>query len=303
MRKSTLSWVFGFLILLYVILSIGLPPDQAVINRLNLSETHARVLTASIVLPLAVIYIIAYYGAFRLTQYAAAIKSTNEGNSYKQLAKGLMVHAFSLPLTAMVISLLTTWAADNSDMIPTLGIVRNYIRLAFALVAFTLIARGAEGLIKTLENRRSTDRFLVTIFATVAVSCLFTWLIISRPISGDMSANVYFLPNWLVVTTLAIPYLFIWCRGMRAMYHLYKYRTNVKGKVYRSALGDVAKGIGAIILIAILTQLLLTISARLLNRLNVTPLLLILYALVALYAVGYILVARGANKLKRIEEV
>jgi hypothetical protein len=49
-------------------------------------------------------------------------------------------------------------------------------------------------------------------------------------------------------------------------------------------------------------QFLTTITEQL-NRLNLAPLLIVLYLLIAFYAVGYALVARGAKKLKKIEDV
>jgi hypothetical protein len=63
-----------------------------------------------------------------------------------------------------------------------------------------------------------------------------------------------------------------------------------------------AKGIGGVILISILIQFLTTASARL-NRLNLTPLLIIVYCLLLLYGIAYGFIAVGAKRLKRIEEV
>lgn len=300
--KKAYVWSFIALVALYALLALSLPPDPETLVKYNITAAQARLLSLTIVVPVVAIYFAAFYGAFRFKQYSEIIKGTTEGRPYSQLSNGLLVLAFSLPIISIFASTLAYVEVRNPSSVPAATIFMNYLRLAFPLVAFTLIARGAEGLIATIKTKKSSDHPQLSILGTVALSSVFTWLVINRPITENAREMPYHLSNWLIITTLVIPYLFIWCRGLRAMYHLNKYREKVKGKVYRQALGSLAKGIGAVIVIGILMQMLTTISVRL-SRLNLTPLLLMLYVLIMLYAVGYIWVARGANKLKRFEEV
>ncbi len=110
------------------------------------------------------------------------------------------------------------------------------------------------------------------------------------------------MPNLLIILTLAIPYLYYWYRGLVATYNLYHYQKHVKGQVYKGSLSLVAYGIATIIATSILIRLLVTISARI-TTLSLTPLLLIIYGFLVIAALGYVLIALGAKRLRRIEEV
>lgn len=117
-----------------------------------------------------------------------------------------------------------------------------------------------------------------------------------------MSEPTYYLPNWLIILTLAVPYVYVWCVGINAVRNLNIYKNRVKGLVYKRAIDYLAKGIAVIIVLSIFIQLIAVLSAQL-NRLNLTPLLAVIYLLLVLYALGYGLVSRGAKRLKQIEEV
>lgn len=120
------------------------------------------------------------------------------------------------------------------------------------------------------------------------------------PSSGIKAA--YYLPDWLLVTTIIIPYLFVWFYGMRAAAHLAFYRKNVSGVVYKQALGYLAVGLGTVIVSSMALRFLVSLTT-LLNSLSLKILLILLYALIFVIASGYIFIAVGAKKLKRIEEV
>lgn len=85
------------------------------------------------------------------------------------------------------------------------------------------------------------------------------------------------------------------------MYHLYVYREELGGKVYRRAWELLARGIALTIAVAILMQMIVTASNRLI-AINITPVLLMVYILVLGYAISFLYVAAGAKKLKMIEE-
>jgi hypothetical protein len=90
--------------------------------------------------------------------------------------------------------------------------------------------------------------------------------------------------------------------GFLAAYRLYTYQRRVKGAIYRSSLIYVAVGIAAVVMSSIAVRFLATISNQL-NRLKLTPVLFIIYGLLVLIAIGFLSIAWGAKKLRRIEEV
>ncbi len=127
-----------------------------------------------------------------------------------------------------------------------------------------------------------------------AASCNLT-----RP--PDTKASFY-LPSWLIVSTIIVPYAYAWYMAFTASYNLRFYSTNVKGVVYRKSLRTLAAGINIVIINTILLQFLSAQTPRL-NKLNLAPLLGLVYVLLISIGIGFAVVAIGAKKMKRIEEV
>jgi hypothetical protein len=301
--KKTYVWAFLVLLAVYIVLAFTLPSDPQVLSKHGLTQLNARLLNLTVVVPIALIYLTALYGFIHVDNYATKIHDTKEGPHFKNLALGLMILVFSLPVTAILGSLRSYAGHELPNLLPTITIVRNYIALAFVLAAIYMIAKGVQGLYGTLKRRRANNNQLVSfygIIGPVLLASLYTWLIVAQGYEtpGD---GPYYLPEWVLITTIIVPYVFIWCVGIWAAVYLYRYQAAVKGVIYKRAINYLAKGIAVIILISILVQG-LTSLAGVLNRLDLTPLLFIVYLLIGLYVVGYGLVARGAKKLKQIEE-
>jgi hypothetical protein len=94
----------------------------------------------------------------------------------------------------------------------------------------------------------------------------------------------------------------MWFMGLLATYEIYNYRLKVAGIVYRKSWGLLALGIGWLIVMSIGVQYLTTLNARLMH-LSIYWILVIVFALLLVYSVGYILIALGARRLQKIEEV
>lgn len=283
----------------YAAVVLLLPADPAVLERYDITQAGARLLNLSIIVPAEAIWFTALYGYIRLKSYARLISESAEGAPFNRLADGLGILALSLPLRGVVSAILNHLAINDPGLETVATVVSNYTGLAFALVSFMLIASGARGLLLSLHSRQGDGLISnYAVLALVLLSSIFTWLILSGPTGTD----AYETPDWVVILTLAVPYLFAWYQGALATYRLYIYKSRVSGLLYRQAFGNIAAGIGLILLLSILIQLITTISERL-NRWDLTPVLLLVYLLVLLYAVGFGLVARGAKKFKKIEEV
>lgn len=280
---------------------LSVPIDPEVLKQHDLTQSSARWLNVSIVAPIIIVYFAAYYGFARFRSYAANVKKTKEGPPLYLISNGLMVLAFSLPINSILGSVLNYVEHSHPNSVAALTITRNYIALLLSFIAFIYIARGARSLVATLKDKKMTTYPALSLLGPIVLSSLYTWLITSQPHS-TITEPVYHMSNWIVLLTLAIPYIYIWCIAVKAARDLYFYKNRVKGRIYKKALDNVAKGIFVIILISIAIQIITTLSERL-NRLDLNMLLLVIYVLVALYALGYGLVARGAKKLKQIEEV
>jgi hypothetical protein len=303
LQRKKYFWVFTVLTLIYIGLIFVSPIDPDVIQKYNITETRARYLSLTILAPLIVIYYCALYGFHKFRSYALQIYNSKEGNPLLTLSNGLGVLAFMLPTTGIISTVTNNFELKHPEILVESTIIKNYIALAFALTAFMLIARGGEELVNTLKTQpKLTNNFRrISLISIITISCIYTWLITTRLDNSASEDHTYFLPNWLIITTIAIPYLYAWCRGVIAVYQLYLYKSKVRGIIYKKAIDFLYKGIAAIIALSVSLQLLTTLSERL-NQLNLTPFLFIIYLLVITYALGFGLVVKGANKLRQIEE-
>lgn len=302
MRTRPYVLVFVALVLLYVGLVFALPPNPQTLERYELSVAQARLLNLTVVIPLVIIWLTALYGFVTLRRYANSVAETKEGPSFKYLSFGLMVLAFSLPINSLSSLLVRHTSTNNPDLLVPLTIVRNHLVLILSLVAFWILVVGARALAKTLVSK--SFPYIPRGFASglIILAVIYTWLITARPLNQGLEERSYYLPTGLLIFTLVIPYLLAWKAGLLTTYYLYSYHKKVKGIIFKSAFKDLAVGLGIVVLVAILIQLITTSSAQL-NRLNLTPLLGIVYGLLILYAVGYGFVARGAKKLKKFEDI
>lgn len=304
-RTKTIIIVYSLLALTYIALVWFLPPNRNSLDKYNLTILQAKLINLTFILPLIGVWFSALYGYVRFRSYALVIRKSPEGQPFKNLANGLMVLSFGLPLTAILSSVLNFYSARNPDWLPATTIIRNYVDIAIYFSAFALLFTGAKGLYTTLKLRQLFQPAYLKYNTTVIiiVSTVFAWLLLANPLTVDTAnSSIYYLPNWLIISTIAVPYLLAWYYGSMASYWLITYRNRIKGEVYRQPFTDLAKGIAVIVFDAMLIRFISSLSPRL-TRLNLTPLLLIVYGLVLLYILGYGLVARGAKGLKKIEDV
>lgn len=300
--KRVYIWTFALLMLCYILLSFTLPTDPQSLEKYQLTQNGARLLTLTFVAPLVIIYTAAFYGFMRFNDYAEKVRKTKEGPHFQKLAIGLMIFAFSLPIQSIIGSLFNYVKHSNEGLVPIITLFREYILLVFAFAAVFMIAKGAEGLFDTLrKSKKKTIPSNYALIGTIIIASVYSWLVATES-SRAIAEPAHYLPVWLIILTLAIPYVFVWCIGIRAAWQLHQYQNGVNGIIYRRAFDYLSKGVGVIIALSIFLQLITTLSEQL-NRLSLAPLLLVIYFLVALYAVGYGFVARGAKKLKQIEEV
>lgn len=300
--KKVYIWTFAALMLCYLILNLTLPTDPQSLEKYQLTQSGARLLNLSFVIPLFIVYASAFYGFLRFHDYAGSVKKSKESPALYNLAYGLMVLAFSLPIQSILGSLFSYVKYRHQDLVPFVTVFREYLALVLASVALYLIARGAQGLFDTLKkDKKVLLHPYYALLGPIVLASVYTWFLTAK-VSSATGEPSHYLPEWMIILTLSIPYIFVWCVGIRAALQLRLYRDGVKGVIYKRAFDHLSKGIGVVVLISITIQFITTLSAAL-SRLSLAPLLLVVYFLVALYAVGYGFVARGAKKLKQIEEV
>lgn len=295
--------VFLLIIAVYICSVFLLPPDPATLQKYHFSEAQAYLLSLTVAAPMVAIWLSAFYGYVTFRKYAKAIDDSPDGKPLYKLSKGLMLLAFSLPTLAAVGSIFNYLARDTPDYLPVAVLIRHLLVIGFPLVAFILIGSAAEELLGQLKRKKNflqNHKSLALIVITA--SSIFAGFTVALAGQNAAPKNIYSFPIWFVIISTVIPYLYMWYRGLTAVYSINFYRKHVKGLVYKKSFVYLSAGLGVVIALAVTLQFLTVLSPQL-QRLHFTPLLLIVYALIALYALGYGLIALGAKKLKKIEEV
>lgn len=285
----------------YLALNYNLPTDPETLERYSLTQASARILRVSILLPITFVYLAAFYGFYRFKTYSLKIIDSKEGPFFNNIANGLMAIVFSLPISSMASSLVSYARHAYPDIYPIAKASQSYLILIFWIVGVLLVAKGAEGLVSTLRKSKEKNFSYLGLMVPIVLASVLSWLMTAFG-PGPSSNGKFILPDWVQISTIAIPYVFVWCVGIRSAVLLYRYKNRVKGAVYKRAFDGLAKGFGVIVLISVIVQFISVLSEQI-TQLDLSPLLGILYSLVILYAVGYGLIAKGAGRLKQIEEV
>lgn len=299
------AFSLGIFIILYVGLSFSIPPDPTTLERFDLSVLQLRLLSLTVALPLMVIWFLAFYGFAKFKEYALRIIDSSDGQAFNTLANGLMVLAFTLPISSLTSLALKYFAHIYPDFTAATVIANRYIALCLAIAAFVLIYQGSKRLADLITKKITRPHYLWAWITALFMGGLYAYFIITyivRGVSDPSDQTVYYLPAWLIITTIVIPYTCIWYLGLKSATHILFYKRNVQGLVYRQTLGSLAAGVGMVVSASIVMQLLTALSSHFVTW-GLQSLLILVFLLIATMAIGYAFIAFGAKKLKKIEEV
>lgn len=302
-KKLTLLFVAFSVI--YFIQTILQPKDPSDLEKYDLTSGQLTALLATIILPYLIIWFIALGGYVNLRSYTSSILKAKDGSALSTIARGLLILALWMPVSAIFGTQATIYYQAHPEATPTLVILNNYLNILLLFAAFFYIHRGTEKLIGVVK-KTSVALPQWFLLGYIALSALYIFLVMHDPArqhpSGSVEVASYYLPDWLIVTTIVIPRLITWFLGAQAVYNIVVYCLRVKGKIYKEALYDLAKGIGWVVVAIILLRCFQSLSTQL-NELGLGLILLIIYALLVAVSTGYIFIARGARNLKQIEDL
>lgn len=295
---------YAGLSLIFLLFILVIPASQKVIIDYNLSASQYKTLLLIYVLPLFGIWFAAFFAYDRLRQYAKSIATSPEGKGFKALSLSCGWMAYSLPIGSIIGVALFGAANSSPSFRPESLIITNYVVLVLALVGFILFSRSARLLNLQTNTQLSKASYRNLLYAFIAFGLVYCYVSLrSFEMTSILSSrNVYFLPVWVVVITLTIPYLYSWFVGMLAAYEISLHARQSKGLLYRRALLHVGYGIAVVIISSIALQCLTSLSPRT-GQMSVTATLVSGYIINLTAVAGYALIAYGAIKLKRIEEV
>ena len=297
---------FVTLALIYAGLTVLLPPNDTALERYKLSPFQLRVISLTVVLPYILIWFTALYGYIKFKNYADQIPGSREHPAWDKICRGLLVLAIWMPVTAVVSTVSTYVGRTYKELLPTTVIIHNYLTLILILTAFYILHQGSKELALTARAKKGglfLLRFLPALMIIVAV--VYTYLSLANPARYQPTQSVdvatYYLPDVLIVLTIIFPYLVIWHMGFQAVKNILTYSSSVAGVFYRNALKYLAGGVVSIVFSLIILRLITSLTAWF-NSLTLKYILAVVYLLLVIIGLGYVLIALGAKKLKKLED-
>jgi hypothetical protein len=294
--------LFVVLTLVYLGFNLLTKPDPVTLAHYHLSLAGARAIIYSVSIPIALIWTLGAYGSLKMKDYSQIIKKSKEGGPMNIISDGLMLLVLAQVLTSVIGTVLTRVEKNHLTWVPTLTIINNYAAVLLTGAALSVIAFGGWKLNELVRGSSRGCSQQIISFLFIALSSIYSYFIIIQPIHTPLVRRIYYMPDWLILLTIAIPYLLFWYLGILGSYFIYNFQKRTKGNIYRGCLGYVAAGIATVVVSSIAVRFLSTISTTI-SRLKLTPVLFIIYGFLLLLAVGFLLIAVGAKKLRKIEEV
>jgi hypothetical protein len=295
-KKLFLSYL-TFLVV-YAVFTLVPHPNVETLARYHLTSMGLRAIYLTIVIIVAIIWGAGFYGYAKLRAYAKMIRRQKDGQKVEMLSRGIFLLVMWLPISEVVSAVLNYVALRHPSLLPSFTIINNYINLLLPLGAFIFIGMAARGLSGIIKNKYNYGVSSIIPLFIAYVGVAYVHLVAS---TGNRS-QVYHLSLWVILLTIVAPYMYIWFTGAVAVYELYNYQKLVSGVLYRKSWSFLAIGCGWLIVTSMIFQYLTTLGSRL-NQLSIYWLLAIIYSLLAVLSIGFILIAMGASRLQKIEEV
>lgn len=285
----------------YLALALLLPAGP---NPYKLSPASLNLLRLTIAIPLLLVWQAAFYGALTFRGYATKIQQDRDGRALHLMARGLMILAVGLVVGSLTSSLRNY--SIGTDLIDTATILHNYIQVVIPMVAMYLVFQGSKQLSEQAKKQTSRKDNILIYAMLGVLSAVYLYLVLNNPnreavVTAGIRSATYYLPDWMVISTIVIPYIITWLLGALAVKHILSYHGSVGGAIYRPAFQRLAYGLIAVIVLSVMLQFVAGVSASLV-QLGLTGILALVYLIIAVYALGYALIASGATKLNRIEE-
>jgi hypothetical protein len=290
--------------MVYLTLVLLLPASTLSLKEYGWSAAEYHVIFMLIAIPMIATWFAAFYGYHWIRLYARSLHKTESGNSYRQLANGVGWLALSIPVPSIISLILNSIGNNHPGFQPASIIITNYIALLLPLIAFGIIGNAARQLTNAADIKISLAGARSVIFMFVTLGVMFCYLVFqhfdfSSPGSTD---NPYYLPVWLMLTTLIVPYLYAWFVGLLAAYEISVLATKTRGVLFSQALRLFVFGLVTVIGSSIVLQYIGSAAPRT-GHLQLNSRLLLTYVVRIAAGIGFLLIAAGARKLRKIEEV
>lgn len=298
------AWVILLLLWgVYSYLSFQTPSEQATM-KYNLSLYQLSLLRFSIIIPVLFIWSAILYSSLKLYTYSQAIINNDDGKGFRLIAHGVFVFLVSSVVSSFV-SLWRQFNPKDVDLINTLSILNNYLMVFFSLVSFYLIWQGSKKFLEMVHaEKKAKKQSRIVWAAVIALSIPYIYFVLQNPLRSASSIpdvnSTYNLPDFLIFSTIVLPYILGWLLGLLAVMNMAIFGKETKGIFYKKALHKFHQGFWIIIVLAIALQY-LTQFTLFFSQATIAIILLIIYVILIVDTAGFVFMAYGARQLAKIE--
>lgn len=301
-KRRTYYTIFAAFSLIYILATLIAPLAP---NRFNLSVANTRLIQIGIAVPVVLIWFAAVYGAERFNSYARSIANSKDGKALNQIGSGLTMLAVAV-MSNGISGTLRPWALRDG-WIENFVISYNYLQVVLYLAAFYLIYKGTVMLRAVVAKKpENLSAWVPVIIIIGLVGLLYVSVILGYDHRNDSpdptKFSSYYLPDSLILSTLALPFLVGWALGIKSALNVAFYYKKVKGIIYKSALNRFATGMYLVVAFAVILQMLIAFSTYF-AKAGLKSILLIVYLILISYSLGFLVIASGSKKLNAIEKV
>lgn len=298
--------IFIILSVVYMLEVILIPPDSTALAKFKLSETEAKLLGLSVALPIVLIWMLGCFVYTKFATYVKSIENDRDGKALSLVSYGLLFLCLWLPLSTAFSNISNYLYRTEPSWTVPLVIINNYLNLFLVAVGLALIYKGSYELTKLRESKGLSAWKYVALAPLILISGLFIYLSLNNIVrqfpSADVPVAAYYLPDWLLVATIIIPYILVFYYGIFSVVYLYAYRRKVRGIIYKGALDYFAKGLACIVVSIVLIRYLASLTTAF-NDATLKIVLLVIYLLLALLLLGFVLLVKSVKRLQAIEKV
>lgn len=293
------------LAIVYLVSILLLPANTLTMKQYGWSAGEYHLVYFLVALPIVAVWLCAFYGYAVVREYATMLKDTaHTGRASVLAARGIGWLAYGVAIPNVVTTVLAIIADAHPGFHGAALIISNYVDVFIAVVAFSIFGIASRRLLETSHAKLSAAgiRMLTVFFVMLGVA--FCYLVLRHfDLQTPASANNPFhLPLWLMLLTIISPYMYAWFTGLLSAYELASIAAITPGILYRRALYLFIIGIMAVIASSILAQYVGAIAPRT-GHFELNTRLYITFAVRLLAGFGFLLMAAGVQKLKKIEEV
>jgi hypothetical protein len=306
LRHLGLTLLFVLFTVLYVAQAMLLPVNQNSAEHFQLSDLELRLVSLSVIIPMAIIWFVSLWGFLRLKEYVDTIKSSSDGVAFRNIAVGVLFLTLWLPLSSLAEGFAVQYYQHHPDATAMMIRLVNYANILLLFPVFFYVYKGSFQLVRLIKRPALLIPSQKITLGYIAFAALYVLLSLMDPVRHEGSAAVavasYYLPDWLLVTTILIPRLLMWYLGIQAVRNIYLYQKAVKGALYRRALDSLAKGLGGMVFIIIVLRCFQSLGSVLIGF-SLEVILLIVFVLLLIIAGSFGMIARGASRLQQLEDV